>query len=264
MIMTELVFIDTESEWDERLHEAYRSIDPVGAGEHERGGAKRHRQATRRIYAAAALHLSVANDGKIDPLGIRIWTEQDREDEKGVVDALFNFLRMRPQTKVVTYGGLAAELPLLNLAAMQHGLVLPPQLSSEGRWRPGTFRPHTDLALLLKGQGRQWAHLSEIGLRLGFPAALFASKPVVGKPRTEVEWEELGCHVAMDTVLTAMLALSWWRAQGVFDIDQTAMVYQLCDWSMRRRVVGQAQARAVARLAEQMLERTDAEVTGAD
>jgi hypothetical protein len=69
--------------------------------------------------------------------------------------------------------------------------------------------------------------------------------------------------VALDTVLTAMVALSWWRAQGVFDIDQTAMVYQLCDWSMRRRIVGEAQALPVARLAEQMLERMDAEVTEA-
>ena len=261
--MTELIFIDTESEWDELLHEAYRSIDPVGAGEHERGGAKRHRQATRRIYAASALHLAISSDGKIDLLGIRIWTEQDRGDEKGVVDALLNHLRMRPQAKAVTYGGLAAELPLLGLAAMQHELVLPPQLCSDSRWRPGTLRPHTDLALVLKGQGRQWAHLSEIGLRLGFPADLFANKPTVGKPRSEEEWEELSCHVAMDTVLTAMGALSRWRAQGAFAIDQTAMVYQLCDWSMRRRLVGQAQALPVARLAEQMLDRMDAELMGA-
>jgi len=261
--MTELLFIDTESEWDEHLHEEYRSIDPVGAGKHERGGAKRHRHATRRIYAAAALHLSIANDGKIDPLGIRLWTEQDRGCEKGVVDALFHCLRMRSRAKVVTYGGLSAELPLLNLAAMQHNLVLPPQLASESRWRPGTLRPHTDLALVLKGQGRQWAHLSEIGLRMGFPAELFAAKPTVGKPSSHNEWEELGCHVAMDTVLTAMVALSWWRAQGVFGIDQTAMVYQLCDWSMRRRIVGEAHALPVARLAEQMLERIDAEVAEA-
>lgn len=261
--MTELLFIDTESEWDEHLHEEYRSIDPVGAGKHERDGAKRHRHATRRIYAAAALHLSIANDRKIDPLGIRVWTEQDCGDEKGVVDALFQFLQARPRAKVVTYSGLSADVPLINLAAMQHALVIPWQLSSESRGRPGTLRPHTDLALVLKGQGRQWAHLSEIGLRLGFPADLFVSKPTVGKPRTNEEWEQLGCHVAMDTVLTAMVALSWWRAQGVFDIDQTAMVYQLCDWSMRRRIVGEAQALPIARLAEQMLERMDAEVMGA-
>jgi 3'-5' exonuclease len=261
--MTELLFIDTESEWDEHLHEEYRSIDPVGAGEHERGGAKRHRHATRRIYAAAALHLSISNDGKVQPLGVRVWTEEDRGDEKGVIEALFQFLQTRPQAKVVTYSGLAADVPLINLAAMQHELVLPPQLRAEFRARSGTLRPHTDLALVLKGQGRQWAHLSEIGLRLGFPAELFACKPKVGKPRSQKEWEGLGCHVALDTVLTAMVALSWWRAQGVFDIDQTAMVYQLCDWSMRRRIVGEAQALPVARLAEQMLERMDAEVTEA-
>lgn len=260
--MTELLFIDTESEWDEYLHEEYRSIDPVGAGEHERGGAKRHRHATRRIYAVAALHLSISSDGKTDPLGVHIWTEEDRGDEKGVVDALFQFLRARPQAKVVTYGGLAADLPLLNLAAMQHELTLPAQLRSEDRPRPGTLRPHTDLALVLKGQGLQWAHLSEICLRMGFPAELFASKPTVGKPCSQEDWEELRSHVAMDTVLTAMVALNWWRAQGLFDIDQTAMIYQLCDWSLRRRIVGEANALPVARLAEQMLERIDAEVTG--
>lgn len=60
-----------------------------------------------------------------------------------------------------------------------------------------------------------------------------------------------------------MTELLFIDTEGVFDIDQTAMVYQLCDWSMRRRIVGEAQALPVARLAEQMLERMDAEVTEA-
>jgi len=40
--MLKLTFIDTESAWDEYLHEDYRAIDPKGIAKLEARGRKRH------------------------------------------------------------------------------------------------------------------------------------------------------------------------------------------------------------------------------
>ena len=97
---------------------------------------------------------------------------------------------------------MASELPLLNLAAMEHRLVLPRQLRCDA-WRPcDKWRPHIDLGLELKGNGRDWAHLSEIGLRMGLPVGLFIGKAEIERPRNGEEWQALRERVSIDCVLT--------------------------------------------------------------
>lgn len=137
-------FIDIEAAWDEQLHEAYRQIDPVGAGELMRNGQQRRRLPCKRIMAAAAFDLDLSEDGAITILGITSWTTHDHGDEREVVTNLLEHLRARPAAHVVTYSGLAAEIPLLNLAAMEYGLVLPRQLRSgiPVPHRAGMWRPH--------------------------------------------------------------------------------------------------------------------------
>ena len=88
---------------------------------------------------------------------------------------------------MVTYGGLSADLPLLTLGAMQYQRVLPQQLRYGQRGRFGEIRPHMDFALALKDQGREWAHLSEIGLRMGMPRELFVGKADVEIAQTPEE-----------------------------------------------------------------------------
>jgi hypothetical protein len=77
-----------------------------------------------------------------------------------VVTQLFEHLRARPQTYVVTYGGLSAEIPLLNLASIEHQLDLPPQLRTGQPVRFDVWRPHIDFALTMKGNGRDWSHMT--------------------------------------------------------------------------------------------------------
>lgn len=228
-------FIDIEAAWDEQLHEAYRQIDPVGAGELMRNGQQRRRLPCKRVMAAAAFDVELHDDGAISILGLTSWTTHDHGDEREVVDNLFEHVRARPATHVVTYSGLAAELPLLNLTAMEHKLVLPPQLRTGVPifLRPGMWRPHIDLALELKGQGRDWAHLSEIGLRLGLPGELFAGKAHIEAPTTSEEWQAMRSRVAMDCVLTAMVALSFWRANGRIKLDQVTMLHHIASWCQR-------------------------------
>lgn len=252
--MLKLTFIDTESAWDEHLHEAYRAIDPKGVAKLEREGRKRHNQACKRIFTAGALDLVIGDDRTMTIEGLSTWTEREHGDEEAVVEGLLDHIRFRPDHRVVTYGGLAAELPLLTLGAMQYGLVLPDQLRGNQRVRYGGMRPHTDLALELKGQGRDWAHLSEIGLRMGLPRELFIGKAEVELPRTAEEWIDVRRHVSCDVVLTAMITLSWLRVQGRIGIDMPSSIYQLADWLLRRTGYETRMAAPLVELRQRMVE----------
>lgn len=249
-------FIDIEAVWDEQLHEAFRQIDPVGAGQLMRNGQQRRRLPCKRIIAAAAFDLELHEDGAISVLGLASWTTHDYGDEREVVANLFEHLRARPMTHVVTYSGLAAELPLLNLAAMEYSMILPRQLRTGAQvpLRAGMWRSHIDLALELKGQGRDWAHLSEIGLRLGLPGDLFIGKAQIAEPMDAEEWQVMRQRVAMDCALTAMIALSFWRANGRIVLDQAAMLHHIASWCQRNEIAGYTQAEALQKMRQTALE----------
>ncbi|MCA0890481.1 3'-5' exonuclease [Qipengyuania flava] len=257
--MLKLTFIDTESAWDEYLHEDYRAIDAAGVAKLERQGRKRHNQACKRIFAAAALDLVINDDRTMAIEGLTAWTEREYGDEQAVVEGLLDHIRYRPDHRIVSYGGLAAELPLLTLCAMEHGMLLPEQLRSNQRVRFGEMRPHMDLALELKGQGRDWAHLSEIGLRMGMPRELFVGKTEVELPRTAEDWIDVRRHVSCDVVLTAMVTLAWLRVQGRISIDMPAAIYNLADWFLRRTGDETRMAEPLAELRMRMAEQMTAE-----
>ncbi|WBY17301.1 hypothetical protein PF049_03855 [Erythrobacteraceae bacterium WH01K] len=147
--------LDLEMYWDEHLYEAHRTMDPK---------SNRRATAVKRVMAASVFEFSVDSEGRVATGEVASWTEHDWGDEQAVVAQLFDYLRARADTPVLTFGGLATDVPVLVLASMAHGLPLPPQLIDQpGRKGP---RPHLDLALLLKGGGRTWSHLSQVLLRL--------------------------------------------------------------------------------------------------
>ncbi|KAB2910502.1 MAG: hypothetical protein F9K30_22555 [Dechloromonas sp.] len=260
MEMTKFTFIDVEAVWDEQLHEAYREIDPRGAAKQKRIGQVLHRLPCKRIIAAAAFDLEVDTNGAISIGGLSSWTEYEHGDEREVVTQLFEHLRARPQHHVVTYNGLAAEIPLLNLAAFAHQLVLPQQLriNASAYGNRSAWRPHIDLGLQMKGQGRDWAHLSEIGLRIGLPSDLFVGKADIAEPRNGDEWHAMRHHVGTDCILTAIVALVYWRANGLIALDPLAMLHNIADWCIRNRAVADAHIEPLARLRAQMLEQMGA------
>lgn len=247
--MLKLMFIDTESAWDEHLHEEYASLN--------RRKHKRRRVSSRRIFAAAALAMRVDNDGTTTIEGQHSWTEHGYGDEAAVVEALLDHLRINPDHIVVTWGGLAADLPLLTMAAMEHELVLPPQLRAGLRTRFGDLKPHTDLALALKGQGRDWAHMSELALRMGLPRDLLARKSELPYPSNDAEWAEALLHVQLDTLLTAVVALPWLRAQGRIGGDAAAMIHQLAAWFARQSADGTEIEGAIHELRRRMMGRIE-------
>jgi hypothetical protein len=138
---------------------------------------------------------------------------------------------------------------------MEYELVLPRQLRSGVPDRLGrsAWRPHIDLALELKGQGREWAHLSEIGLRLGLPGVLFAGKPKIEMPTTNEEWQVMRGRVCMDCVLTAMVALSFWRVHGRIVLDQSAMLHNIASWCQRNSLSSETYRAPLAALACQAI-----------
>lgn len=259
MSSLQLTFVDVEALWDEELYNAYRDVDPRGAAKIEREERHLHRLPCKRIVAAAALDIEISEAGSISIGGLKAWTEHDYGGEKEVVTQLFEHLRGKPHTHVVTYGGLAAEIPLLNLSSIEHELILPPQLRTGQPVRFGAWRPHIDFALTMKGNGRDWAHMTELGLRLGLPGALFAGKADISEPRSSEEWKAMRHRVSTDCILTAMIALPYWRANGHIMLDQSAALLTIADWCLRKNAVAEAHAEPLTRLRAEMFARMGAD-----
>lgn len=223
--MHAFTFFDTESAWDEHLHEAYRRIDPKVQPHHRLG--------SKRIFAAAALDVTVTDDGQISCDAIRSWTEHDHGDEEAVVSGLFDHLRARPDRVAVGYGSIAADVPLLLAAAMEHGIVLPPQFIERRSFSRGVLHPHTDVGLVLKGGGKTWHHLAEVALRLGLPVDLLDTKARVDFPRTAEQWQDVRAHVELDAALVGIVTLAWLRTQGQASLQPETMMIAVLDWLRR-------------------------------
>jgi hypothetical protein len=91
---------------------------------------------------------------------------------------------------------------------------------------------------------------------------LFAGKADIAEPRSSEEWEAMRHRVSTDCVLTSMIALPYWRANGLIKLDQSAVLLTIADWCLRNRCIADAhvapltrvRAEMFARLAAQMLE----------
>lgn len=202
MVKTYLA-LDLELFWDEHLYETHREMDRK---------SDRRATAVKRVMAASVFEFSVDKEGRVSTGAIASWTEHDWGDEKAVVEQLFDYLRARADIPVLTFGGLATDIPVLVLASMAHGMPLPPQLIDQpGRKGP---RPHLDLCLMIRGGGRTWSHLSQVLLRMGVPVELVAAKPGVSRPESAASWAVLRDHVELDCLLLALAKIAWLIAQG--------------------------------------------------
>ena len=222
--MPSYLVTDCEFAWDEGLHKAHKEMD---------AGSKTHAIAVKRVVAAATFQFDVGEEGRVSTGAVKSWNEHDWGDEQAIISELFDAIRVDPQVPVLTYGGLATDVPVLLLGAMAHGLSLPPQLLDQpGRRGP---RLHLDLGLMLKGGGRTWSHLSQVCLRLGVPANLVAAKPNVQLPNCAEGWSEMSAHVELDCLLLAIAKIGWLIAQGVDGLRFEPAVVSLIEGFLRRR-----------------------------
>lgn len=224
MMAKTYIALDAEFFWDEHLFEAHRAIDRK---------SERRAVAVKRVMAASIFQFTIDDEGRVSTGEIGSWSERDWGDEEGVVSQLFDYLRAHGNTPVLTFGGLATDVPVLVMAAMAHGLRLPPQLIDQpGRKGP---RPHLDLALQLKGGGRTWTHLSQILLRMGVPEPLVAAKPTVSRPNTAEDWQSLREHVELDCLLLGIAKMGWLVAQCSDGLRLEPAIIALVEGFLRRR-----------------------------
>lgn len=216
--------LDLELFWDEHLHETHRAMDPK---------SDRRATAVKRVMAASVFEFSVDGEGRVSTGDIVSWTEFAWGDEEALLHQLFDHLRAHSDIPVLTFGGLATDIPVLVLAAMQYGLSLPPQLIDQpGRKGP---RPHLDLGLMIRGGGRTWSHLSQVLLRMGIPDELVAAKPGVSRPKLDAGWLALRDHVELDCLLLALAKIGWLCAQGTDALRFDPAAIALCAAFLRKR-----------------------------
>ncbi|NIJ61141.1 hypothetical protein [Qipengyuania flava] len=218
------IALDAEFFWDRDLHELHRAMDPA---------SQRRAVAVKRVMAAGVFQFTIDDEGRVSTGEIGSWSERDWGDEEGVIRQAFDYLRSNEDKSVLTFGGLAVDIPILLQACMAHGLRLPPQLIDQpGRKGP---RPHIDLGLMLKGGGRTWTHLSQLLLRMGVPFDLVAAKPSVPRPASDAAWQNLRDHVELDCLLLAIAKIGWLVAQGTNGLRLEPAIIALVEGFLRRR-----------------------------
>ena len=218
------IALDAEFYWDRDLHELHRAMDPA---------SQRRAVAVKKVMAAGVFQFTIDEEGRVSTGEIGSWSEQDWGDEEGVVSKVFDYLRANDDKPVLSYGGLATDVPILLLAGIAHGLRLPPQLTDQpGRRGP---RPHIDLGLQIKGGGRTWTHLSQLLLRMGVPFDLVAAKPSVPRPASEAAWQNLRDHVELDCLLLCIAKVGWLTAQGSDGLRLEPAIIALVEGFLRRR-----------------------------
>ena len=216
--------LDAEFYWDRDLHELHRAMDPK---------SQRHAVAVKKVMAAGVFQFTIDEEGRVSTGEIGSWSECDWVDEKGVVSKVFDYLRAHADKPIVTFGGLATDVPILLHASIAHGLRLPSQLIDQpGRKGP---RPHLDLGLMLKGGGRTWTHLSQLLLRMGVPFDLVAAKSSVPRPASDAAWQNLRDHVELDCLLLAIAKVGWLVAQGTDGLRLEPAIIALIEGFLRRR-----------------------------
>lgn len=216
--------LDAEFHWDEHLFEAHRAMDRK---------SERRAVAVKRVMAVAVFEFSIDDGGRVTTGEITSWHERDWGDEEGVISQAFDYLRAHEEKPVLTFGGVGTDVPILVLAAMTHGLRLPPQLIDQpGRKGP---RPHLDLGLMLKSGGKTWSHLSQVLLRMDVPFALVSAKPGVSRPESADDWQKLGDHVELDCLLLAIAKIAWLVAQGTDGLRLELAIIALIEGFLRRR-----------------------------
>ena len=217
------IAFDLEFRTDEALFEMHRQIDPKSS---------RKAVAIKTVTAAAALEFTIGTSGEIAIGTLASWTLADWPDEGALVEQALDFIRRRPQHKVLTFGGVSVDIPVVVLAAMRHGIALPRQLQvKQLPWD----RSHIDVGLLIKGAGKSWSHLSQVCLRLGMPQALIAAKAAPVRPTKPEQWEQLRHHVELDTLLLALVWFAWCETQGTEGLRyHPAAVAQIAAFLRRR------------------------------
>ena len=193
----QFIILDCEFLYDLPIYERYRRADPRPA---------KCRWPMQRVVSASVMALEISG-GQMTVTAFKSWSGKD---EDRLLMNLFKFIAERPQHQLVTWGGIATDVPILRIGSMEHGLKLPAQLKISDRSR----HVHLDLAISMKGGAGDYVHLSEVSARLNIPCK------IAGMASSVPYWVEHNNYRAIehvaeaDVITTSFVLASHLAAQG--------------------------------------------------
>lgn len=193
----QFIILDCEFLFDLPIYERYRRADPRPA---------KCRWPMQRVVSASVMAVEISG-GQMTVTAFKSWSGKD---EGQLVMNLLKFIAERPRARIVTWGGISTDVPVLRISAMEHGLKLPAQLRISDRSR----HVHLDLCQAMKGGAGDFVHLSEVSARLNIPCK------IAGMASSVPYWIERNNYRAIehvseaDVITTSFVLASHLAAQG--------------------------------------------------
>lgn len=215
-----VVVLDGEFRYDAAAHARYQAAerfvpsDPISQSARE---ARNDPRVTPRwpCHQLVTLSWLVMIDGEDGLRPIRLETRGlPEDDECSVLTAFFaDMAQLGQQIELVTWGGFSSDLPQILLAAMTHGLRLPPALAGlRSPWRRDASK-HSDLMSEVAG-GANPPHLAEVAARLGIPVKLTCRPDLVSRLMAQGKWSSVRAVCEGDVWTTAMILMLWRQLGG--------------------------------------------------
>ena len=203
--------LDIEMLYRQDAFEAYRRLDP--------NPAEALRYPFRSTCAAALLTFSVT--GGIFEFGhLDSWAG---DDEPALLRALFDRLHMLPDHRVVTWGGLSMDCPVLRIGAARHHLRLPRQLIKDARQN----REWLHLDLGKEHHCGTYIHMSEVAVALNLPVKFADMASSVRQLLETGKLQRLKHIPVADTVTLALLLQAQMETHGDLISARAAQIVTL-------------------------------------
>ena len=260
------IVLDIESAViDETGHKRYQAMErwtPKDDEQPSRRGytrsedpCKTPRWVFQTITTAAMMLLVEDDQGGVDVSRFVTLSAPDH-DERAVVAGVLQMLGEAPEgAEIVTWMGLAHDLPVLISACMRHGLTLP---KSWGWLAFGGFHKerHLDLArAYTAGMKMKPIHLAEVLAAMDIPGKITCPPFAVTSLIYAGRWDEVQEACEVDVISTALLLARWRRlndGRAEVDMVEDRILRRVIELREGRGYITALAARRKCRFASQL------------
>ena len=205
-----LIVLDAEYRYDHAAHARYHRAERYTPGQ---GRSKTNndplvtpRWPCREMVALSWLILSDRGEEGLAPTRMETRGLPEQDERTILADFFADVATLGSKPCLVTWGGSAADIPPMLLAAAKHGPRLPPGL--KGLHQPGK-RPapcHIDLMRDVAGHAT-WPHLAEVAAALDIPAKTICRPDLVSGLMEQGKWSMVKSVAEGDVLTTAMILM---------------------------------------------------------